>query len=244
MNLKALIFDVDGTLADTEETRRGAFNQAFKEHALDWNWSKATYAHLLTVAGCKERLAAYINSLSLRPAERSALTERILSIHNSETDNYTRMVSAGQVPLRDGVARLIEEARAAGVKLAIASASAPRNIEALLRSNLGPGAIERFSVIGAGDQVSRKKPAPDIYNWVLRELGEPARACVAFEDSANGLQSAKAAGIFTVVTPSPWTRDEDFSMADMVLPSLGAGLSLRDLERSLGRATEYQRECP
>jgi beta-phosphoglucomutase-like phosphatase (HAD superfamily) len=222
MNLRALIFDVDGTIADTEEIRRNAFNQAFKEHQLDWTWNKSLYSRLLKVAGCKERLKAYINSLSIAPAERSALTERVQSIYDTETANFTRAVLAGQVPLRDGVLRLMEEARRAHVRLAIASASAHRNIDAVLRSNLGPAAVVRFSVIGAGNEVARKKPAPDIYNWVLRELDESPSACVAIEDSENGVRAAKAAALFTVATPSDWTCDEDFSAADLVLPSLGS----------------------
>jgi beta-phosphoglucomutase-like phosphatase (HAD superfamily) len=128
------------------------------------------------------------------------------------------------------VARLIDEAAAAGVRLGIASTTTLRNVDALLLTNLGPGALQLFSIIGAGDQVARKKPAPDIYEFVLRELGEPPEQCVAVEDSANGLKSSHAAGLFTVITPSYWTRGEDFSAADWVLPSLG-GLDLRDLEQ-------------
>jgi HAD superfamily hydrolase (TIGR01509 family) len=220
--LKALIFDVDGTLADTEETHRLAWNEAFEKHDLGWNWSKPKYAHLLSTAGGKERLRAYIDSLTLLPAERQSLMERIPSIHQSEIESYTRMIAAGMVPLRDGVARLIEEAPRAGVRLAIASATNHRNFEALLRINMGAEAVNRFDVIGAGEQVPHKKPAPDIYQWVLHELQEPAEVCVALEDSFNGLTAAKAAGLFTVVTPSYWTRDEDFSTADLVLPSLGS----------------------
>jgi beta-phosphoglucomutase-like phosphatase (HAD superfamily) len=125
------------------------------------------------------------------------------------------------VPLRDGILRLLDDAASHNVRVALATATVPRNVEILLRSNLGPNALDRFCVIGAGDQVARKKPAPDIYHWVLRELGESADRCVAVEDSANGLIAAKTAGIFTIVTPSFWTKDENFSMADLVLPSLG-----------------------
>jgi len=126
------------------------------------------------------------------------------------------------VPLRQGVARLIDEARRAEVKLAIATTTTLANIEALLRTTLGSDALSLFSVIGAGDQVSRKKPAPDIYEWVIRELSLPAASCIAIEDSANGLAAAKGAGLFTLVTPCYWTEGEDFGAADWVLPSLGS----------------------
>jgi beta-phosphoglucomutase-like phosphatase (HAD superfamily) len=207
VKLKALIFDVDGTLADTEDAHRCAFNAAFEEHGLEWNWSKPKYADLLLTAGGKERLAAYVDSLSVTPDERRALRERIAAIHHSKTE---------------GVARLIGEARRAKIRLAIASTTTLANIDALLRINLGSEARELFAVIGAGDEVPRKKPAPDIYKYVLRKLAEPGADCAAIEDSALGLKAAKAAGLFTIVTPSYWTRGEDFSEADLVLPSLGS----------------------
>ncbi len=221
MNLRALIFDVDGTLADTEDTHRVACNEAFKDHGLNWHWSKPRYAELLRVTGGKERLAAHIRSLGLDAADQAAMLERVPEIHWTATDHYTRWVAEGRVPLRDGILRLLDDAASHNVRVALATATVPRNVEILLRSNLGPNALDRFCVIGAGDQVARKKPAPDIYHWVLRELGESADRCVAVEDSANGLIAAKTAGIFTIVTPSFWTKDENFSMADLVLPSLG-----------------------
>jgi beta-phosphoglucomutase-like phosphatase (HAD superfamily) len=228
MKLKALIFDVDGTLADTEETHRRAFNEAFGQLGLDWNWSRPIYAQLLLTTGGKERLVAHIDSLRLTPRERQALVDRIDVIHGVKTGVYTRMVLAGQAPLRNGVARLIDEAREARVLLAIASTTTYANIEALLRTNLGWDAIGRFTVIGAGDVVMHKKPSPDIYDYVLQHLRVSPDACVAVEDSANGVRSAKAAGLYTIVTPSYWTRGEDFSWADLVLPSLGsAGRPLR-----------------
>src|SRR5450631_2645322 len=200
MKLKALIFDVDGTLADTEEAHRRAFNEAFRQHGLDWNWSKPRYAHLLSTTGGKERLAAYIDSLPLALGERQALTGRIAAIHAAKTDIYASTVAAGQVSLREGVAQLIDEAASANVQLAIASTTTLANIEILLRATLGRYAIQRFAVVGAGDQVRHKKPAPEIYRFVLRELARSARECVAIEDSCNGLMAAKAAGLYTVVT--------------------------------------------
>jgi beta-phosphoglucomutase-like phosphatase (HAD superfamily) len=222
--LKALIFDVDGTLADTEEAHRCAFNEAFQQLGLGWNWSKPEYAHLLRTAGGKERLAKYIDSLPLPAAARLGLTGRIEAIHRAKTENYTRMVWAGEVQLRDGVERLIDEAARSHVRLSVATTTTFANAEALLRASLGPGALERFAVIGAADNAARKKPAADIYEYVLRQLGASPRECVALEDSANGLRAAKSAGLYTVVTPNYWTRTEDFSDADLVLPSLGTTL--------------------
>jgi len=249
MKLAALIFDVDGTLADTEEAHRRAFNLAFEQLAIGWNWSKPAYAHLLLTAGGKERIAAYIASLPVTPAERQALNGRIGEIHRIKTGHFTRMVLAGEVPLRDGVRRLIDEASRLCVRICIASTTTYANIEALLRTNLGPDALERFAVIGAADDAERKKPAPDIYEYVLRRLPVGTEECVALEDSANGLRAAKAAGLYTVVTPSYWTRTEDFSAADLVLPSLGSPerplparaaalvgsgmLGIRDIDRQL-----------
>jgi HAD superfamily hydrolase (TIGR01509 family) len=236
VKLKALIFDVDGTLADTEDAHRCAFNAAFEEHGLDWNWNKPTYADLLLTAGGKERLAAYVDSLTLTPEERRALRGRIGAIHRSKTEHYTRLISEGRVPLRDGVARLLGEAARAKIRLASASTTTLANIEALLRVNLGKAARELFAAIGAGDAVPRKKPAPDIYQYTLRKLAEPAADCVAIEDSALGLKAAKGAGLFTIVTPSYWTRGEQFSEADLVLPSL-AVLGIQEIEQRL-RAVE------
>jgi beta-phosphoglucomutase-like phosphatase (HAD superfamily) len=232
MKLKALIFDVDGTLADTEDVHRLAFNESFRTHGLDWNWSRPVYAQLLLTAGGKERLGAYIDSLPLGAGERRALRLRIADIHRTKTDAYASMVSAGQVALREGVLRLIDEAARSDIRLAIASTTTLANIEALLRATLGRHSVQRFTVIGAGDQVRHKKPAPEIYRFVLRELACPAADCAAIEDSANGLTAAKRAGLFTVVTPSQWTRAEEFSRADLLLPSL-ATLGIREIEARL-----------
>jgi len=222
MRLKALIFDVDGTLADTEEAHRSAFNEAFAQHGLDWNWSKPQYAELLLTTGGKERIATYVNTLDLPADRRAAVIAQIPALHAAKTQRYVQIIESGGVPLRDGVERLLREAREAGVALAIATTTSAQNVACLLQTTLGPDALSWFQAIGAGDDVPRKKPAPDIYLDVLRRLGLRACDCVALEDSANGLRSAKAAGLFTIVTPSYWTRAEDFSAADLLLPTLGS----------------------
>jgi beta-phosphoglucomutase-like phosphatase (HAD superfamily) len=242
MKIKALIFDVDGTLADTEEAHRCSFNRAFELHRLRWHWSEPEYAGLLKITGGKERIGAYVDSLAIETGERRQLQAQIPAIHATKIENYTELVREGLVPLRDGVARLIEEAEQAGVRLAIASTTTLANIEALLTVNLGGRGLTRFSVIGAADQALRKKPAPDIFEYVLKELQERAADCVAIEDSAGGLAAARGAGLFTVITPSRWTLGEDFGGADLVLRSLGASPHpLRDIENCFSLAHNKSR---
>jgi HAD superfamily hydrolase (TIGR01509 family) len=221
MSLDALIFDVDGTMADTEETHRQAFNAAFIQFELWWDWSPQLYAELLSTSGGKERIGYYIDSLDAPAAEKARLHQLVPAIHREKTRLFTELIADGRSPFRPGVARLIREARAAGIQVAIASTTTAANVEALISSNLGHDAYREFAVIACGDQVPEKKPAPDIYNLVLAELGRPASACAAFEDSGNGVRAAKAAGLFTVVTPTLWTAAQDFSGADLVLHSLG-----------------------
>ncbi len=221
MSIEALIFDVDGTLADTEEAHRLAFNNAFERFRLDWRWSPDAYKELLKTTGGKERIAAYLATKTLPTAERKRLTEMIPAIHAEKTKFYSSFVADGAVPLRPGVARLIEEALEAGCRLAIASTTTAANVDALLTATLGPRGIEMFSVIACGDQVAAKKPAPDIYQLALRHLGVDPEQAVALEDSRNGLQSAVRAGLWTVVTPTYWTEHQDFAEAGLVLPQLG-----------------------
>jgi HAD superfamily hydrolase (TIGR01509 family) len=221
MTLEALIFDVDGTLADTEETHRQAFNAAFIQFELRWDWRPQQYAELLSISGGKERLAVYVDTLEVAEAERARLKQLVPAIHREKTRLFTELIADGRARFRPGVARLIREARAAGVRVAIASTTTAANVEALIASNLGHDAYRDFAVIACCDQVEAKKPAPDIYNLALSTLGVPASACVALEDSGNGVKAAKAAGLFTVVTPTIWTATQDFRGADLVLNSLG-----------------------
>ena len=233
--LKALIFDLDGTLADTEETHRQAFNAAFIEFALWWDWSPPLYAQLLAISGGKERLRHYIGTLRVPAAERERLLHIVPALHDTKTRIYTELLVRGQRPFRPGVLALLRAAKGAGLKLAIASTTTSANVDALLQANLGSARDMAFDVIACGDQVLVKKPAPDIYRLSLASLRLPAEACVAFEDSLNGLRAAKAAGLATVVTPSRWTAEEDFTGADLVLPSL-EGLDLPRITRLLGEA--------
>jgi HAD superfamily hydrolase (TIGR01509 family) len=221
MTLRALIFDVDGTIADTEETHRQAFNYAFVRFRLGWEWTKPLYRELLKISGGKERLARFVETLGVSDSEKARLRPLVPAIHDEKTKLYTELVADGRCPLRPGVARLMDEASRDGVQLAIASTTSAANVDALIGRHMGDAGRSRLFAIACGDYVETKKPAPDIYKLVLSMLGRRAAECVAFEDSRNGLSAAKRAGLFTVVTPSPWTIGERFDEADLVLPHLG-----------------------
>ena len=220
--LQAVLFDVDGTLADTEQDgHRLAFNAAFKQLNLDWHWDIDLYGELLQVTGGKERIRHYMEKYAPAALNRSDLADWIINLHKTKTKYFESLMETGSIPLRPGVARLIHELRQEKVKLAIATTTTMENVTALLKSTLGEASIDWFDVIGAGDIVPMKKPAPDIYHWVLNQLQLTAQQCIAIEDSENGLKSALAANLPTLVTVSGYTRLQDFSGAVAVLSDLG-----------------------
>jgi HAD superfamily hydrolase (TIGR01509 family) len=220
--LKALLFDVDGTLADTErDGHRPAFNAAFQEFGLDWNWDVALYGQLLAVTGGKERMKYYVDHFRpdyIKPTDFDAL---VAALHKAKTAHYTRMLGQGGIPLRPGVKRLLLEARERGLILGVATTTTPENVTELLRHSLAPDGPEWFQVIAAGDIVPAKKPAPDIYVWALQQLGLRPEECLAFEDSENGIRASLGANLRTVVTINDYTREHDFSGALAVLSDLG-----------------------
>ena len=220
-SLEALIFDVDGTLVETEEAHRRAFNRAFIEHDLRWCWEPSEYAGLLTVSGGLDRIMHFIDTLALPDAESSRLKKLAPAIHRTKSRVHAESVASGNVHLRRGAARLLREARAAGLRLALVSTSAATNLTVLLEATLGQGTRSWFDCVASTQDVARKKPAPDLYLHALGELRLPARCCVAFEDSANGVTAARAAGLYTVVTPSRYTAGQDFAEAVLLLPFLG-----------------------
>jgi HAD superfamily hydrolase (TIGR01509 family) len=215
--LKALIFDVDGTLADTEKDgHRVAFNRAFAEAGLDWHWSAEIYGDLLNVAGGKERIYFYITKY--RPNIEKIDNRLIANLHAAKTEHYRQLLASGSIPLRPGVKRLIKEALSQEIRLAIATTSALPNALALLEHTLEPS---WFEVIAAGDIVAAKKPAPDIYHYVLQKLDLDASECLVFEDSSHGLQASTQAGLKTVVTINDYSKNHNFAKASLVLDSLG-----------------------
>ncbi len=221
--LRALLFDVDGTLADTEgQGHRVAFNRAFADAGLDWYWDEPLYRELLAVTGGKERMRHYIDRY--RPdftAPEGGLTAFLAELHQAKNRHYAELLAQGAVPLRPGVERLLRQAREAGVTLAIATTTSPENVTALLENTLGAESLGWFAEIGAGDVVPAKKPAPDIYFYVLERLGLEADQTLALEDSANGVRAAVAAGVPTLVTANDYTREDDFTGALEVVDQLG-----------------------
>lgn len=220
--LKALIFDVDGTLADNErDGHRVAFNRAFREAGLDWDWDVATYDRLLTVFGGKERIRYFVECLGPAFEAPDDLDAFIRGLHQKKTAHYTALLKSGAIPLRPGVERLLREARTAGLRLAIATTTTPENVTVLMTESIGEQSLEWFDVIAAGDVVANKKPAPDIFLHALDLLGLNASDCLVFEDTEAGLASATAAGLAAVITVNGATRNQDFSGAVIVLDQLG-----------------------
>ena len=217
--LQGLIFDVDGTLANTErDGHRVAFNRAFSELNLDWNWSVEFYGELLKVAGGKERVQYFLHQYQPEFIDAQSIDDFAAKVHKFKTKYYLQLLRDGVISLRPGTKRLIEEARNADIKLAIATTSALPNVIALLEKFLD---LDWFEIIAAGDIVAAKKPAPDIYNYVVDKLKLPVSNLLVIEDSDNGLIAAKAVGLKTIVTVNNYTTQQDFRQADLVISDLG-----------------------
>ncbi len=228
--LQALIFDVDGTLADTERAHRAAFNHAFVEVGMGWHWDEALYTRLIEVSGGKERILHYWRQVQpdLKDIDGAGVQDTVARMHEIKTAAYERAVQEGAVQLRPGVLRLIESAYQDGLRLAIATTTSPVNIVALLRSVIGPDWMQYFMVIEDASTAPRKKPHPQVYLQTLQRLQLPATECLAFEDSANGLKAAIGAGLATVITPNSFTAHHDFTAALRILPDL-LGTTVADL---------------
>ena len=229
--LKALIFDVDGTMADTERAHMAAFNQAFAQEGLDWVWDEPLYTRLLEISGGKERIRHYWNQTQgdIKAMDGTALDDTIERLHGMKTAAYEQAVQDGAVALRPGVLRMMEQAQEVGLALAIATTTSPVNIAALLRRHLGDNWASLFIAIEDASTAPQKKPHPQVYLQTLQRLGLDASECVAFEDSANGLRAAMAAGLRTVITPNHFTAHHDFSGALRIVPDLSQ-VSLTQLQ--------------
>jgi len=220
--LRALIFDVDGTLADTESAHCAAFNHAFEELGLGWHWDDALYTELLEISGGKERILHYWKQVNqdIKSLDGHAVQDTIARIHELKTAHYESTVNSGGVALRPGILALIEGALEQGLRLAIATTTSPVNIAALLRTAMGPDWRQNFMAIGDASSAPIKKPHPQVYLQMLKALQLGADECLAFEDSGNGLRAATAAGLRTIITPTRYTAQHDFGAALRVLPDL------------------------
>ena len=228
--LKALVFDVDGTLADTEMAHMDAFNHAFSAEGLDWHWDVETYTRLLEISGGKERMMHYWKQVhpDIKDIDGGGLKDTIDRLHTMKSAAYENAVQSYAVQLRPGVLNLIQSAHQSGLRLAIATTTSPVNIAVLLRNAIGPDWKDFFIVIEDASTAPKKKPHPQVYVQTLARLGLPSVACLALEDSSNGLRAAVAAGLKTIITPNNFTSHHDFTVALRVLPNL-EGVSVEQL---------------
>lgn len=219
--LKALIFDCDGVLVDTErDGHRVAFNKAFAKKGYNIEWDVELYKELLKVAGGKERMRHYFDQTRW-PEDVTDKDSLIKELHKLKTDLFMQIIESGELPLRPGAARLVDEAIAENVGLAVCSTANERAVNLVVEKLLGPERKAKFDLILAGDVVSKKKPDPEIYNLALQQLDLKPNECVVIEDSRNGFLAAKTAGIYCVITTNSYTKDEDFTEADVVVSELG-----------------------
>ena len=210
--IKALVFDVDGTLSETEELHRKAFNSTFKKMNLPWHWGKDLYGELLKVAGGKERIYFFQNS---KIHHSSHITKKkITELHAKKTSLYSKWVSEGKLSLKPGIRIIIEKALKKNIPLVIATSTSEKNVEALINSSFGVPPQDIFFFMSTGDKVKAKKPDPQVYQLALDAISLRGWNCLAFEDSEIGLLSAKKAGLFTLVSPSYYHTKDDFSQAD------------------------------
>jgi HAD superfamily hydrolase (TIGR01509 family) len=221
-----LIFDCDGVLADTERWGHlPAFNQTFREVGIPVEWTSDAYRDLLRIAGGKERMASLLTpqfvAANRLPSDPEGQAELLATWHRRKTQIYTELVSAGGIPARPGVRRIVTDALDAGWTLAIASTSAEPSVRAILGHAVGDAAARRFGLVLAGDVVPHKKPAPDIYLLALERLAVPASHVLVIEDSNNGIVAAARAGLRTIMTVNGYTEHEDTEPAVLVVSSLG-----------------------
>jgi HAD superfamily hydrolase (TIGR01509 family) len=233
--VKAIIFDCDGVLVDTErDGHRVAFNRAFEALGIDAEWDVPLYGELLKVAGGKERMRAYFDRFGWPEGRSDTQDEMILALHKKKTAIFVELIKSGELALRPGIRRIVEEAAAAGVKLGVCTTSAFESIDGVL-DLLGPELKAKFDFVHAGDVVKKKKPDPEIYELAKQSLGLPVHECIVIEDSRNGLLAATGAGLPTVITTSTYTTEEDFKEAVIVVPELGDApnvrLTLEDLHK-------------
>lgn len=219
--MKALIFDCDGVLVDTEKDgHRVAFNQAFAERGLDIVWDVPLYGRLLQVAGGKERIRHHFETVGWPASAEDDHGAFVAELHARKTAIFKEIIASGELPLRSGITRIVDDAAAAGVRLGVCTTSNAASVEGVL-DLMGAERKAKFEFVLAGDVVARKKPDPEIYALAKERLGLGGADCLVIEDSRNGLLAARGAGMPCLITTSTYTRDEDFSGAVKVVPELG-----------------------
>ncbi|MBC6444672.1 MAG: HAD-IA family hydrolase [Alphaproteobacteria bacterium GM202ARS2] len=221
MRLAAVLFDVDGTLIESEEIHRQAFNAAFQEFGVSWHWDRALYKELLAIGGGAERLRHYVARAEPDLQTRADFSNFIDGLHKAKNFAYAELLATKSVALRPGVERLVQTCLEEGLRLAITTSTTRENVETIFRHVAGGRIKDAFEVIGDGDRVRAKKPSPDIYVWTLNELGLSPQACLAFEDTPRGVQASVKAGIAAVATVTSYTIDEAFPGAVAVLSDMG-----------------------
>lgn len=219
--MEALIFDCDGVLVDTErDGHRIAFNMAFADRGIDVVWSVEEYKSLLQVAGGKERMKYYFDEHGW-PDRFADQAELIISLHKQKTQFFMQLIESGDLPLRPGIKRIVDEAIANKLKLAVCSTSNEKSVRLIVELLLGTERAGKFEAILAGDIVSRKKPDPEIYNLCIDKLNLNPQECMVIEDSRNGLLAAKSANFNCLITTNAYTVDENFAEADILVSELG-----------------------
>jgi HAD superfamily hydrolase (TIGR01509 family) len=220
--LEAVIFDLDGTLVDSEQHgHRVAFNAAFEAAGMPDRWSPQRYRELLATTGGERRIFGWLSSpeSSFAGHSEDERRARAASLHRWKTDRVEAMAAAGEIPARPGVTGWLDELAAQGVRLAVATTGSRQWALPLLDKVFG---LDRFEVVVAGDDVSRRKPDPEAYCLALRQLGVDAAAVIAVEDSGPGWESARDAGITCVVVANAETDRDAVAGAPVVLEEFGA----------------------
>ena len=221
MLLSAVIFDVDGTISETEELHRKSFNESFKEFNLDWFWDEAIYKELINIGSGVERIEYYIKRAWPEMMEYKNLTKYINSIHKVKNEIFEDYIVESEIKPRPGVIRLINELKENKIRIAIVSSTSESNLLKLFKEGLNIDPLTTFDLIAHGDCTKNKRPSPEIYEWILEKLRLPPQSCIAIEDSLRGLESAKNAELNILATPSIFTKEEDFSNAKLVISNLG-----------------------
>jgi HAD superfamily hydrolase (TIGR01509 family) len=214
---KAVIFGAIGTIAETSDIQRRAFNMAFEAAGLNWSWDMETYRDLLNINGGQNRIRAYRDA---NPEYANVTDEMIISLHADKTRHYAALLSKEPLHPRRGVVDLINACKSNGIPVAFCTSTSQANVNALGAALADSLPLDWFTTIITIDQIPRPKPAPDAYLYCLERLDLKADQVIAIEDTPVSIASAKAANIKTIATPGATTSKQDFSAADWVLSSL------------------------